>query len=384
MSSSILNLTPSPSDLLLKPILGEGRELRKKAVVEHLAKHHFSSSIMDSIENRDYKCRALCKGKEDQVVGILAYKDRLMTRYEDVGYKHVFSIKLLELTAKSDDKKHLDILLNEAKQEAIAKKAHFIFIDTVNMSHQQVNDLSSKGFKVADKRVSQIENGIFYILKLQDDPKIAEASKKRNRDSGSFQELVEDAKNYQQELELRKKENEPEKAHVIKKARIEEPSSSSSSSTSSSSSSSSGLPQSSSNQPLFRSPRQDTNSFPQRTEGRIESIPLKAKFLRYIQQGSKTIEGRINTGAFRYLKAGQTVRFFFGNNDGSQTEVLCKIIKINHYSSFREMLTRENYRLCIPDVYSVDEAAAIYASIPTYPQKERQFGVLAIHISKVS
>jgi len=108
---------------------------------------------------------------------------------------------------------------------------------------------------------------------------------------------------------------------------------------------------------------------------REERIPLKGLYIAQIKSGRKTIEGRINSGMFKNLASGTVVEFH--NNSDS---VKCKVVKKVVYSSFREMLEKEGVQKCLPECRSVDDGARIYDAIPSYTDKARAHGVLAIHL----
>jgi len=107
------------------------------------------------------------------------------------------------------------------------------------------------------------------------------------------------------------------------------------------------------------------------------SVTLKQQYIRQIKNGSKTVEGRINSGMFLKFRAGDEVRFFC-NTD----EVTCRVTKITSYNSFRDMLEATGVENCLADVRSLEEGVRIYDNIPGYAAKARQFGVLAIHIER--
>jgi ASC-1-like (ASCH) protein len=111
-------------------------------------------------------------------------------------------------------------------------------------------------------------------------------------------------------------------------------------------------------------------------------VPLFKKYIDLIIDGIKTIEGRVDTGVYSNLRVGQKVRFFCidVHNGG---EVSCTITKINKYTSFAEMLQQEEYKLCLPQIASIEEGVKIYNDIPNYKERAVLFGVLAIHIKKV-
>ncbi len=62
-------------------------------------------------------------------------------------------------------------------------------------------------------------------------------------------------------------------------------------------------------------------------------------------KGSKTIEGRLNKGVFKKLKNGDDIKFCNGDD-----MIEGKVININKYNSFRDMLTSEEINKILPDV----------------------------------
>ena len=130
---------------------------------------------------------------------------------------------------------------------------------------------------------------------------------------------------------------------------------------------------------LFPAPArvQHHNGHQHHDEKTVE-CPIMKKYFHMIQNGSKTIEGRINNGMFSRLQNGQKIRF----KNGAEF-VLCKITKLSSYPSFEELLKTEGVKPCLPDVRSLEEAVGIYNSIRDYPEKAKQHGVIAIHITRV-
>jgi ASC-1-like (ASCH) protein len=122
--------------------------------------------------------------------------------------------------------------------------------------------------------------------------------------------------------------------------------------------------------------RPSHQDIPRPTAHREERIPLKIQYLRLIQQGRKTVEGRVNTTMFRALQENQKVTFFSGND-----EVRCTITKKRVYSSFREMLIYCGVEKCLPDITSLESAVRVYDAIPGYKDKAQQFGVVALHLA---
>ena len=107
-------------------------------------------------------------------------------------------------------------------------------------------------------------------------------------------------------------------------------------------------------------------------------VTLKKIYVNQIKRGDKTIEGRINSGMFNKLKAGDKLRFFYFQNQ--QDDAICKIKNIKFYNSFSEMLNNEDYRKCIPDAYDKESAIRAYDSIPGYIERAKKSGVLALHL----
>ena len=70
-----------------------------------------------------------------------------------------------------------------------------------------------------------------------------------------------------------------------------------------------------------------------------------APYLRYIREGKKHAEGRINAPSYAALKVGDTICFH------SPTEgIICEITFLHRYRSFREMLEREGAQRMLPQL----------------------------------
>ncbi|MCE2982620.1 MAG: ASCH domain-containing protein [Parachlamydia sp.] len=110
----------------------------------------------------------------------------------------------------------------------------------------------------------------------------------------------------------------------------------------------------------------------------VNRVTLKQPYLNQIISKVKTVEGRINSGQFRNIRAGSHIIFFNGG-----TEVECKIIAKRPYNSFRDMLESEGVKKCLPNVNSVDEGARVYDSIPSFTQRANQNGVVALELEVI-
>lgn len=108
-------------------------------------------------------------------------------------------------------------------------------------------------------------------------------------------------------------------------------------------------------------------------------LTLKRQFIAPIRRGIKTIEVRINSGAPARMRAGDTLRLFYPQNQ--QDDVTCTIVKVERYNGFREVLQATGYQKCIPYARSLDDAVRVYESIPNYTQRANRSGVVAIHLA---
>lgn len=109
---------------------------------------------------------------------------------------------------------------------------------------------------------------------------------------------------------------------------------------------------------------------------RQNELTLKNQYIDPIRRGVKTIEGRINSGAPRNFRVGETLRLFSGNNSVTST-----IVKIEKFASFKEMLEKTDYKKCIPEARDLAAAIKVYDDIPGYAGRAKQHGVLAIHLA---
>ena len=71
----------------------------------------------------------------------------------------------------------------------------------------------------------------------------------------------------------------------------------------------------------------------------------KPSTFRNIMERRKTIEGRLYKGVFKNLKNGDDINFCNGDE-----MIKAKVININKYDSFRNMLTKEEIYKILPDV----------------------------------
>eukprot|EP00041_Stephanoeca_diplocostata_P006941 m.96074 g.96074 ORF g.96074 m.96074 type:complete len:343 (+) comp16633_c0_seq2:227-1255(+) len=112
--------------------------------------------------------------------------------------------------------------------------------------------------------------------------------------------------------------------------------------------------------------------------GREHRLPLRQPYLKWIKEGRKTVEGRINSGCPAKMRAGDTV-LFTGGRGGSES-VRVTVDRVDSFDTFEAMLTNVGVELCLPDYKRIGDAVRLYRSFPGYAAKEQRFGVLAIHM----
>lgn len=112
------------------------------------------------------------------------------------------------------------------------------------------------------------------------------------------------------------------------------------------------------------------------------SLTLKKLFIQQIREGLKVIEARPYCRSVTKYQVGDTIRFYYFSN--SKDDVTCKITKIQQFPTFEKLLEESNFSTCIPASKSLKDALQAYHKIPKYTDKERAFGVVAIHLNPLS
>lgn len=126
----------------------------------------------------------------------------------------------------------------------------------------------------------------------------------------------------------------------------------------------------------------DKPRFEQNEQPQIPEFTLQRKYIELIKSGRKTVEGRINSGGFRNFKVGDQVRFFDGKNP--DFDVICEVVGMGRYAGFKQMLEAEGVPRMIPDAESLNEAVAIYNRIPSYTERAKRNGVIALRIKVIN
>jgi ASC-1-like (ASCH) protein len=98
----------------------------------------------------------------------------------------------------------------------------------------------------------------------------------------------------------------------------------------------------------------------------MRRIFFKQKYLQYILDGKKPLEGRIGYDNIKKFKVGDSVYL--------NGEYKALITDIKEFPTFEDAVNENNYKLLIPDARSVEETVKIYEKLfPLW--KQRKLGV---------
>jgi ASC-1-like (ASCH) protein len=112
------------------------------------------------------------------------------------------------------------------------------------------------------------------------------------------------------------------------------------------------------------------------TEGM--ELNVSQPWLRLIQNGQKTVEGRLNKGKFADIKVG-TVLVISGNSNSNSKKTVAVTTRVCRYASFEEYLSQEGLARTLPGIKSIKDGVDVYRKFYS-AEDERTHGVLAIHI----
>jgi len=108
-------------------------------------------------------------------------------------------------------------------------------------------------------------------------------------------------------------------------------------------------------------------------------VHVSEPWYTHIKEGRKTIEGRPKRNTFAEMKVGQTVKFF---NKQLNENFCAKIIEINEYKTFFDMIRSNGLENVLPGIRNIDEGVSVYMQ---YYNKEieSQFGVVGIKVQVI-
>lgn len=112
---------------------------------------------------------------------------------------------------------------------------------------------------------------------------------------------------------------------------------------------------------------------------KVFTITLKQPWLGLIRDGKKTIEGRLNRGIFSKLRIGDKVLWL---NKHSGEKVLTKIVSLNRYDTFREMISDNGIENILPGIDSIEEGVNVYGRYYS-DEDQRENGVIALGIEVI-
>lgn len=85
---------------------------------------------------------------------------------------------------------------------------------------------------------------------------------------------------------------------------------------------------------------------------------LSEPWFTLIKLGIKTVEGRLNKGAFKEMKVGDVIIFY--NEDITYRQIWVKIVEINNYQNFDEYLRKERLKKCLPGYTKIKDGLEVY------------------------
>ena len=107
------------------------------------------------------------------------------------------------------------------------------------------------------------------------------------------------------------------------------------------------------------------------------TLSLRKQYFEAIKNGSKTVEGRVNSAKFQELKPGMIMQFALPE---SHETIPCIITGIYRYTSFEDMLKSEGVEQMLPGTQSLQEAIELYESFPGYKEEVKTQDALALRI----
>jgi ASC-1-like (ASCH) protein len=104
----------------------------------------------------------------------------------------------------------------------------------------------------------------------------------------------------------------------------------------------------------------------------FHELNVDEKWLKYILNGRKTVEGRLNKNKFKLIRSGDIIIF---------NEIIKKeVISVKYYNSFKEYLINERIDRCLPNVIDINDAINIYREFYSI-EDEIKYGIVAIEIT---
>ena len=103
----------------------------------------------------------------------------------------------------------------------------------------------------------------------------------------------------------------------------------------------------------------------------FHELNVDERWFKYILDGTKTIEGRLNKNKFKLMRNGDIIIF----NGIIKKEV----ISVRYYNSFEEYLRNEGIDKCLPEVVDINDGINIYREFYSF-EDEIKYGIVAIEL----
>jgi ASC-1-like (ASCH) protein len=108
-------------------------------------------------------------------------------------------------------------------------------------------------------------------------------------------------------------------------------------------------------------------------------LTIKEPWFSLIENGQKTVEGRLYKGIFTEFKVNDTIRFINRWN-GKEKSVIAKITKLTKYPNFGDLLFHEQLYKVLPGLPNIKCGIAVYDKIYRSYNEIKEHGTLAIEL----
>jgi ASC-1-like (ASCH) protein len=100
----------------------------------------------------------------------------------------------------------------------------------------------------------------------------------------------------------------------------------------------------------------------------------------FIENGEKTVEGRVNSEKYSFLKCGDIIKLTKKNDE---TKFLYLEVKdIRRYATFRKMIENETLPKVLPGIKNIADGVKVYRQFYS-EQLEKQYGVVGMEIKRL-
>lgn len=105
------------------------------------------------------------------------------------------------------------------------------------------------------------------------------------------------------------------------------------------------------------------------------SLPIQKRYLKYIRDNSKSVEGRILKGKAATVSVGDILYF---------SDIARQVEAVEYHDSFADMLEAVGFENAIPDAHNFEEALQVYHSFTNYENLAETYGVVAFWLREVT